>query len=114
MKFIFIVAGLFVAFIALEQATFASDIANVKYRGDVSLETFECPQLKHSSFVKKICYDQDEEYLIVRLNDIFYHYCEMPEFTFNEWINSESLGKFYNLHVKGNYDCRLNYMPSYD
>jgi hypothetical protein len=31
---------------------------NVKYRGEVNLAPFECADIIHSSFVRRVCYDR--------------------------------------------------------
>ena len=37
----------------------------VKYRGEVPLDSFDCPALKDSSLVKRICYDNVKSYVSV-------------------------------------------------
>ena len=94
---------------------FAKDI-HVKYRDkpvDVGNGHFEKLNLKYSSFVKKMYYDKQNNYLVVRLKNTFYHYCGIPDGVVKNWIGSSSLGRYYNYHVKGNFDCRINYVPDY-
>jgi len=89
---------------------------NVKYRdGAVNVDNgnFVEFDLKSSSLVKEIFYDQKNEYLLVRLKNTFYHYCSIPVVTVNNWISSPSLGKYYNANVNRNYDCRINPTPEY-
>ncbi len=96
-------------------SVYARDI-NVKYRdGAVNVDNgnFVEFDLKSSSLVKEIFYDQKNEYLLVRLKNTFYHCCSIPVVTVNNWISSPSLGKYYNANVNGNYDCRINPTPEY-
>ena len=85
----------------------------VKYRGEVSLETFTCNTITRSSLIRRLCYDKAESYVIVNLNGTNYHYCEVPESFVNEWMNATSMGKFFNSRVKGGFDCRVKRMPQY-
>jgi len=85
----------------------------VKYRGLVDLSNFYCPSIKPSSVVNNICYDQQNEYLLVQLNRTYYHYCEVPLSVFSDWIDADSLGRYYKAFVKGNYSCRLSKPPEY-
>ncbi len=87
----------------------------VQYRGNVNVDNgyFEQINLKESRFVKEMYYDTGNKYLIVRLKNKYYHYCSIPKSTVNKWTSSSSLGKFYNLNIKGNYDCRINPVPTY-
>jgi hypothetical protein len=78
----------------------------VKYRGPVNLENFQCAN-PSSSFVHRICYRSDKQYLIVLLDRTYYHYCNMPRSVVQQWLGAPSQGKFYRANVKGRYDCRL-------
>jgi hypothetical protein len=93
----------------------ARDI-NVKYRDgavDVDNGNFVEFNLKDSSLIKEIFYDQANKYLLVRLQRTFYHYCSIPALVVNDWMSAPSLGKYYNVNVKGNYDCRIYPIPQY-
>ena len=93
---------------------FAQDV-NVKYRGPVNVDNghFVEFQLKPSSLVKQIYYDEPNEYLIVSLDGAYYHYCSLPLEVVNDWVNAESLGRYYNKNIKGRFDCRINPTPEY-
>lgn len=86
----------------------------VKYRGAIDLSSFRCVSVSRSSLVNRICYDAAEQYTIVSLNGTYYHYCEMPRAVVSAWREADSMGRFYNQHVKGRYDCRVLRMPAYD
>lgn len=95
-----------------------AETVNVKYRGPVPLDTFDCPALKRSSVVKRICYDAAKSYLIVKLRSTYYHYCSVQPSLFKKWVQAPSLGRFYNQQVKvssngGRYDCRTKPVPKY-
>ena len=85
----------------------------VKYRGPVSLAPFECDWVTRSSLVNRLCYDKKERYLIVNLSGTYYHYCQIPTNVVASWKQADSMGRFYNAWVKGNYDCRVYPMPAY-
>ncbi len=61
----------------------------------------------------RLCYDAEQEYVIVNLTGTYYHYCEVPQNVVNAWRAAESMGQFYNAAVKGRYDCRVLRMPAY-
>ena len=88
----------------------------VKYRDgtvDVSNGHFQHLSLKDSRLVKNMYYDQGNSYLLVRLKSTYYHHCSIPQGVVSDWRDSSSLGKYYNRNIKGNYDCRINPIPSY-
>lgn len=99
--------------LALSQAALAETVF-VKYRGTVDLAPFHCEWVSRSSFIKRLCYDPAEKYVIVKLDNTYYHYCEVPSSLVNSWRSAPSMGQFYNSRVKGNYDCRILHMPTYD
>ena len=98
----------------LISAPVAAESVFVKYRGEVPLDNFDCPVLKDSSLVKRICYDHGNSYLIVLLNKTYYHYCEVDSELMESWISAPSLGRFYGSRVRGaGYDCRGKQVPQY-
>lgn len=90
-----------------------AETVHVKYRGLVDLTPFECNQIDRSSFINRLCYDQNNKYVIVKLNTTYYHYCEVPKSITSSWLSASSMGRFYNSNIKGRYDCRVYYMPTY-
>ena len=85
----------------------------VKYRGEVDLKPFTCEWVSRSSVVKRLCYDQKEQYVIVQLTGTYYHYCEVPSGVVSNWRNADSMGRYYSANMKGQYDCRINRVPEY-
>jgi hypothetical protein len=85
----------------------------VKYRdGMVDLRHFEC-KATISSFVRQVCYDSKNLYMVIQLNETRYHYCEIPADIVAALVNADSVGRFYNANVKGRFDCRTRRVPSY-
>ena len=91
-----------------------SETVYVKYRGPVDLTPFKCSWIFRSSFINRLCYDPKEQYVIVKLQKTYYHYCEVPPGVVDAWTNADSMGRFYNSFVKGRFDCRTHYIPPYD
>src|SRR5258708_3351328 len=54
-----------------------SETVDVKYRGPVDLETFECRDTPRSSFIQRVCYDKPQSYMIINLKGTYYHYCDI-------------------------------------
>ena len=81
----------------------AGEVVHVKYRGSVDLAPFMCGWTPRSSVVKRLCYDAKERYVVVNLTGTYYHYCEVPASTVSSWRTAESLGKFFNSRIKGNF-----------
>lgn len=66
-----------------------------------------------SSFVNGLWYDQSNQYMIILLNSTYYHYCRLPLSEWRSFKSADSFGTYYNQRIKGNYDCRQGYVPSY-
>ena len=93
--------------------TAGAETVVVKYRGPVDLAPFNCEWVTRSAVVKRLCYDSHEQYAIVNLAGTYYHYCEMPPDVVTAWREADSMGRFYNAQVKGQFDCGGHRIPPY-
>lgn len=89
-----------------------SETVSVKYRGPVDLSPFACTAIERSSFIHRVCYDVADVYMIVKLNDTYYHYCDIDKGTVNAFLGAESMGRFFNVSIKGRFDCRTGHVPN--
>jgi hypothetical protein len=85
----------------------------VKSRGEVDLAPFRCETIARSENVKRICYDAREEYVLVSLKGIWYHFCGVPADKVQEWKKARSKGNYYNDNIRVNYDCSIKSAPAY-
>jgi hypothetical protein len=94
-----------------------ADSVNVKYRGPVDLKSFSCRDVT-SSFVRRICFDKAQQYMLIDLSGTWYHYCEIDASTVDALVTASSVGSFYNQRIKGSgndgpFDCRTHKVPRY-
>ncbi|MDV7402381.1 KTSC domain-containing protein, partial [Arthrospira platensis SPKY1] len=85
----------------------------VKYRNtpvDIAAPYFEYLNTYGSSFINGAWYDAENKYMIIRLNGVYYDYCGIPIFVWQEFKNATSFGSYFNYRIKWNYDCRDNYV----
>jgi hypothetical protein len=52
----------------------AAETVDVNYRGPVDLKPFTCTATA-SSFVHRVCFDEKNRYVLVRLKETYYHHC---------------------------------------
>lgn len=90
-----------------------AETVNVKYRGEVNLAPFECTDITPSSFVRRVCYDRGNDYMLINLNGTYYHYCEIDGETVAGLLHADSIGRFLNASIKGRFDCRTHRVPNY-
>jgi hypothetical protein len=90
-----------------------AETADVKYRGPVDLAPFKCDMIERSSFIRRVCYDEKNAYMLINLSGTWYHYCEIDPATVWSLLTAESMGRFYNASIKGNFDCRTHRVPAY-
>jgi hypothetical protein len=96
----------------------AAETVTVKYRGPVSLDTFQCAAIDCSSVVERVCYDAAERYMVILLKGTYYHYCEIGQGTVDELLGATSMGKYFNANIRGSgsdgpFDCRTHRVPVY-
>jgi|GEM_PF-1122383 len=113
---IVIVAVIIAAYIWVILAL-ANGPVNVKYRtnGPVNIHSSNFESLnKSDSDVGGAWYDSSQKYMVIELNGTYYQYCGMPADTW-DWLKSvDSPYAYYQTDIRGNFDCRVNYVPSYD
>ena len=83
-----------------------TNYVNIKYYDipvDLSDSRFEYLNTTGSSFINGAWYDEDEEYMVIKLNDTYYHYSGIPESVWKKFKIADSFGVFYNESIKGNY-----------
>jgi hypothetical protein len=50
--------------------------------------------LIRNEFIRRVCYDRANQYMLIRLNDSYYHYCELPQAVLNQFMEAPSMGSF--------------------
>lgn len=91
-----------------------AESVDVKYRGEVDLKSFDCTDIARSSFIRRVCYDEANEYMLINLSGTYYYYCAIDDGTVSALLAADSMGRFFNASIKGNFDCRENRVPEYD
>jgi hypothetical protein len=115
-----IFAILLITAIVMARPAFPAECVIVKYRDTpVCLTTFICAETPQSSFVREICYDQAKSYMLIKLNETWYHYCSVDLASVDNLVHASSVGRYYNQHfrsqgsVHGSFDCRDHPVPNY-
>lgn len=96
--------------------TWTPNWITVKYRSDpvdIGAPYFELLKILDSSLVRAAWFDHENYYLIINLNGTNYHYCSVPKDVWLQMKEIDSLGAYYLASIKGNFDCRYNYLPTY-
>lgn len=111
------IASLIVALL-FAAASANAETVDVKYFGSLDLKTFDCIDVSRSSLVTRACYDKAKQFMVVRLKETYYPYCEMPAATYDAFLKAESMGRYFNANIKGTgkdgpYDCRTHRVPQY-
>src|SRR5262245_12541096 len=93
-------------------ATCRAETVDVKYRGSVELTPFTCALIERSSFIKRVCYDQANNYMVVSLNGTYSDFCNIDSATVSSFLAASSMGRFFNASIKGHFDCRAASVPA--
>jgi KTSC domain len=92
-------------FIGTVKPTKARELVQVQYFGPVDLAPMVCKWTPESTFINRLCFDAEREYAVVSLNGTYYHYCGIPPEVIHGWYESASLGRYYNVIIKGRFPC---------
>ena len=114
-----IIAACALVFFAASAPALA-ECVTVKYRDkSVCLDTFNCTKTPQSSFVREVCFDATKSYMLIKLNDTWYHYCAVDRASVADLLKGPSVGHNYNESfrsrgpVHGPFDCRDHLVPDY-
>jgi KTSC domain len=82
-----------------------------------SLSTGHCRRTERSmddGRVRLRCsYDEKNTYMLINLSGTWYHYCEIDPGTVSSLLAADSMGRYFNTSIKGNFDCRTHRVPAY-
>ena len=93
----------------------AGELAFVRPRGLIDLDAFACTKISTSTILKRVCYDEENKYLLIEIGDIFYHYCEVPNQIVLALVRAPSVASYYNSKIRsGPYNCKSKRMPVYE
>ena len=72
-----------------------AEIVCVKYGPcPLNVSAFECTDVT-SSFIRRVCYDAPKSFMVIKLKETWYPYCEMDAATVQQLLSAGSAGNFY-------------------
>jgi KTSC domain len=110
-----VMAAVFCILLGTPSLQAAEDLVFVRGRGLVDLDPFACTDITTSNFLRRVCYDEANLYLLIELRDIWHHYCEVDGVIVAAFLNAPSAASFYNSNIRsGPFDCSRKRMPHYE
>jgi KTSC domain len=86
----------------------------------LDVSAFTCTDTPRSSFIRRVCYDPPNSFMVIKLKETWYPYCEIDAATVSQLLSAESAGRFYNQAIRsrpdgthGPFDCRDHPLPNY-
>ncbi|MBB6522282.1 KTSC domain-containing protein [Pseudoteredinibacter isoporae] len=60
-----------------------------------------------SSAIRKVGYESASQRMYIDFNDSdpYYEFYGVPESVFKEFVNADSVGRYYHDYIKDQYDC---------
>ena len=91
-----------------------AETVEIEDRGPVDLKVFNCQDVTRSSVISRVCYDTESRRMLVQRHAVYHQYCDLPQDTFDAFLNAPSMGQFFNTHIRtagrdgnGLYNCRI-------
>jgi KTSC domain len=53
-----------------------------------------------ASFIRRVCFDKANSYMVISLNGTYYYYCSIPASTVDSLMGADSMGRFFNAQSK--------------
>ena len=105
----------------LSTAPLRAESICVKYGPcELDLTDFLCFDTDSSSFVRRVCQDEKNRFVVINLGGTWYPYCEVDALSVLQLLSAPSIGRHYNEHfrskrdgTRGPFDCRDHAMPNY-
>jgi hypothetical protein len=97
----------------------AAEEVCVKYHKCVSLDQFKCTEVTRSTNVMRVCYAEPKRYMIIKLKETYYHYCEIGPDVVAELLAAPSVGGYYTTRIRSQasnnraFDCRDHPIPQF-
>ena len=85
----------------------------IKFRGPTDLRHFKCTDVTKASLIRRVCYDRAKHYMVIRLRDTHYHYCEVDPRTVAALLSAAWPEQYFDTAIKGHFDCRTHRVPRY-
>jgi hypothetical protein len=86
-----------------------AETVNVKYRGSVDVSSYNCNSVTRSSFIRRVCFNQSKQHMIIKLKGTYYEYYRVDDGTVNNLLNAPSMGRHYNSSTKSDAaSCRFD------
>jgi hypothetical protein len=60
----------------------------------VLVKPFDCADITRSTFIRRVCYDKANEYMLINLNGTYYHYCQIDPDTVTALKTADSMGRY--------------------
>jgi hypothetical protein len=91
-----------------------SEVVDVTSRGSVELGEFDCRDIKRSSIIERVCYQEKQRYLVVNIKGIYRQYCDVPISTYVAFMGAFSMGHYFEREIDpssngARYDCRAHW-----
>ena len=104
-----------------QRAPFSKASICVKYGPcPLDISSFTCTDTPKSSFIRRVCYDAPKSFMVIKLKETWYPYCEIDAAIVQRLLSAGSAGKFYNENIRsrpdgshGPFDCRDHPLPNY-
>ena len=90
-----------------------AETIQVRGRGPVDLKQFVCEAAPYSA-IHRVCYDEENQYMIVQLGSHYLHYCTVEPHKVFGLLHAKSVARYFNAEIKGRYICNSQTTPPYN
>ncbi len=75
--------------------------------GKISLNKLQCRDVARDSSIKRVCYDDNDNYLLVNVRGAHHHYCRIDSDTASELLSANSIIQYYIAEIRDSddHDC---------
>jgi KTSC domain len=82
-----------------------TETIQTKYCGNYNAAPFRCDWITRSSFIRRVCYEQRSDTMLISVNSVYYCYCGLGPAMIDKLKGASNVGQFYNAEISGRYRC---------
>jgi hypothetical protein len=90
------------------RSRFVQGVTGMRYPSAIDVTAFSCNTIKHSTRIRRACYDAKLDLLVLDIEGQQYAFCRVPLATVGDLVATKVTDAFYKKHIVGRYDCDPN------
>ena len=90
-----------------------AETVTVERSGEIDLAKFRCTDISQRGRISRVCYDGAFQYLLIRVDERYHHYCGIEGGTLERFLTSVDVDHYFGAIIENKHICRPDTVPKY-